>query len=130
MMSAADMEIMRLREEIEILQEENRQLKEGNKRQDILNTDSQMRLLGIRPSGVTILKMLMTGKVATHDAIIREMYDMDEPDNARNIISIQIMHLRRSLKEIGVSIETVHSVGYRMSEADIKKVSDLLSGVG
>lgn len=130
MMSAADMEIMRLREEIEILQEENRQLKEGNKRQDILNTDSQMRLLGIRPSGVTILKMLMTGRVATHDAIIREMYDMDEPDNARNIISIQIMHLRRSLKEIGVSIENIHGVGYRMSEADIKKVSDLLSGAG
>lgn len=65
-----------------------------------------------------ILKLLMTdiGIVFSRSQILTYLRGNDGFDISERAIDVQIVNLRRKLKDLGANIETVRGVGYRLRE--------------
>lgn len=110
----------RSRERIEILEEENRQLKARIAR--LCGTDDLFDIstvFGLTKRQATLAGMLISrGEVRRYD-FIDEVYDIDRQAMLQSpelSVSTLMKHLRRKLRTFGIEVETVYGFGYRMSE--------------
>lgn len=82
--------------------------------------------VGVTPQQAELVHILRAGRVVRHDTIASKMYGAGEPP-LENTIKVQISRLRRSLAPLGISIENVRAVGYRLIFDDVAPVDDSLA---
>ena len=120
--------IARLREEIETLKEENRQLRE-----DIVKVDSRLlRFLSKQQAG--LLTGMCKRDIAPYaflDRITeehgkRDRYEGDRHQNLRT--KVAVCKLRHKLKPYGIEIGLMRGVGYFIDETNKEKLNELIKG--
>lgn len=121
-------EIIRLRDEIDLLREENRQLRDQiGASDDALFARHCRELFFISKSRARLLSILMAGKTQSREGIWLAYCNpaKDRPDI--KIIDQQICSLRAALRPHGITIENVRCHGYHMSNASKALVTSLLT---
>ena len=117
--------IRRLRDRIDYLEEENRQLHERLAKYVTLPTKWRLNR-----SEATVFGELISTSVVSKERIMDALYghrpDCDWPESGK-IIDVHICNLRRKLKPFNVRIDTVHSRGWMLAERE--KYSHLLEDV-
>lgn len=109
-----------LREEIEQLREENRQLKDrlGLGASSLIAVETARSLLGVPRQAGRLLVALVSAPMVRREAIP----EICSPENWENIEDqigpVMISRLRRALRAHGLSIETIWGTGYRIAEPD------------
>lgn len=76
-----------------------------------------------------LLRLMRRGKCTKemiHEAIENNRGNPAEPTSAK-LIDVVIFHLRRKLRQFDVSIETVHAIGYSLSDESRDKIYALLN---
>lgn len=108
---------MDLREENELLREENRQLKERLALSISEQLMSHMRaVLGVQPQCVRLLNALMAVPIGRKEHLFEAMSPMwAKSDAEMKGVDVRIYHLRVALRKHGIEIETVWGVGYRLA---------------
>jgi DNA-binding response OmpR family regulator len=69
--------------------------------------------------GLRLVEMLLIfaknfERVVTFDKLISGLYGVREPDSARGALTVYVYHLGQQIAAIGLAIESVYGVGYRM----------------
>ncbi|CAN7583295.1 winged helix-turn-helix domain-containing protein [Devosia sp. LjRoot16] len=117
---------MDLRDEVEFLREENRQLKERLG----LSPDNQFFLearyrLRLQPQVARVLAALMGSPMVSKGELLEAMCDGWEERELKNV-DVRIFHLRKALRPHGVEIETIWGQGYRLVPEMKTRVRQLL----
>lgn len=109
-----------LREEIDQLREENRQLKErlGIGAEALIAIETARSLLSVPPQAARLLVALVSAPMLRKEVLA----EICSPTNWENIEDkvgmVMICRLRRALKPFGVGIENIWGTGYRVAEPD------------
>jgi len=108
------MDLIALREKIELLEEENRQLKELLEPK--FSADPKWGLTG---SETRVLGYLVQRQSVTNEFLIDALYMGSAankiPDDPSNMLKVWICRLRRKLKPFDIEINTEWGVGYFIS---------------
>lgn len=104
---------------IEILEEENRQLRE--KIAELTGRDIALVArcrLGLTQTEATIFAILVRCGMATHEQLRELIYEASEFDLLRphEAVRSHMKRMRRRLRPIGLDVKTVYSMGYEMTE--------------
>lgn len=85
------------------------------------------RVFGIAPQQAKLLVSLMDGRQRSHDSLRVVLWPNadDEPDS--NVLQVHVAILRKALRAHGISIGTLWSYGWQMSDADCTKAKALLN---
>lgn len=62
-----------------------------------------------------------------HDAVEKNRGNPDEPTD-KKIVDVVVCKLRKKLTPLGLNLNTVHSIGYEMTEADRARAWALIRG--
>lgn len=87
------------------------------------------------PACVSILLALLArpGQVVSREALMRATRapdaDVDDTPETK-VVDVQIVGVRRALASVGVEIQTVWGVGFRIPEADAETAEGLILGGG
>jgi two-component system cell cycle response regulator CtrA len=111
----------RIRQLETILQERNEVIREL--RQAITSTTEWMPPPGFTANEGRILQALMGHKVASRSILFATLYPNDYPN--QRIFDVFVCKLRKKLAPLGVHIQTVPRVGYRMDEESKEKLRAL-----
>ncbi len=123
-MSAID----ELRERLEILEEENHQLKDEIGFVDSLPDMKKLRVLGLSISGYRLFVLLSKRKMVLKDTVVRSLWpNGDEPETSMNVVSVQLHRIRKCLRQYGIEIRNVPTVGWYLENADREKVSKIVA---
>lgn len=77
------------------------------------------------PQTILCLKMLMTGKLCSKEAIL---YNISSNEDASlKLAQVTVCRVRAVLKPLGIKVITQYSRGYYISKTDIKKFKDLVN---
>jgi len=107
--------ITRMRERIETLEEENRQLKASV----IPDASSQTWRLGLTKTQSAMFERLEKSEMATREALLSVIEQTTgQPSNPKSLDTM-IHYMRRRLKGSGHQIRTVWGVGYRLTGKDM-----------
>ncbi len=105
---------MDLRDEVEFLREENRQLKE---RLGLSPTNQffleARRCLNLQPQTARVLSALMGSPMVSKGELLEAMCVGWEECELKNV-DVRIFHLRKALTPHGILIETIWGTGYRL----------------
>lgn len=119
-------EIARLREQLDELREENRQLRHDIGLIDRLPDHRKLRLIGMSESCFRIFSLLERRSIVTRDAIFAALWDDDEPDSAESAVGVYLNRLRKVLTRFDIKITNVRSVGWCLEEDSRKRAADLM----
>ncbi|RYE48320.1 MAG: helix-turn-helix domain-containing protein [Hyphomicrobiales bacterium] len=119
---------MNLRDEVELLREENRQLKERLG----LSPTTQFflearRRLELQPQTARVLAALIGGPLVSKAELLEAMCVGWEERELKNV-DVRIFHLRKALRPHGIEIETIWGTGYRLvpeMKARVRALLDL-----
>ena len=124
-----------LRERINLLEEENRQLKErlGLGAEAKIAAEKARAMFHVSPQAARLLVAIISVPMLSHE----DIPEICSPHNWENIDAriskVIICRLRRSLAPFGLGIETIWGVGYRIDDPDrtaIRQMLDLGQGGG
>ena len=81
------------------------------------------RIAGLTPMETTLLALLLKRDSASRSQIMAVCYGAD-PDAAPEdkIVDVMVSKIRRKLRPLGVTIENIHGVGYRLSAASKARI--------
>ena len=112
-MPDAERQIADLRERIEILEEENRQL-----RAEIRFAGPLPEGWSLSPSEQELMRALMVRPFLSREAAVSAVYgDRDEPENPHECIGVFMSRLRQKLRPRGIEIKTRWGFGFFLPEA-------------
>ena len=105
-------EIAAMRQQIEELEERNRQLEELLRGDDDVPAE-----WGLTKLEKQIYRIVASRKLATYEALFAILYGAD-PNGGRtiNLLKVKAHHLRKKLEPFGIEIETVWGQGYRLKK--------------
>jgi DNA-binding response OmpR family regulator len=83
------------------------------------------RPLGFSKRRAQILGILLNREIATRDFIFTAVWG-GESNVCDKIIDVHVSKIRKRLKMFGANIENIHNVGYRIPEADRKRLKAML----
>jgi hypothetical protein len=111
----------RLRDRIELLQEENRQLRDRIARLTGRDDAAKSRLaFGLTDGEALIFCTILHCGLASYSTLIDVLWhdrDEDLPEEVECAVRSHVKRLRRRLRPYGVNIGTVYSIGVSMDEA-------------
>ncbi len=117
--------------EIDMLREENRQLKdriaEISGLSDVLLARQKY---GLTDTEARIFLILVRRGSAEYDVIERAIYDdrdVEVPDGVNMAIRSHIKRMRRKLQKHGIDFETVYSLGFRMADKARSKAKQAIA---
>lgn len=120
-------EIERLREKIDVLREDNRQLREHIGMIDRLPDPDRLRILGISNTGYKILAILAKRKLVQRDFLASYLWnDGNEPEDAEGGIAVQLTRLRKLLAPYGIQIKNIRGVGWYFDDESSARANDLI----
>lgn len=109
-----------LRDRIEILEEENRQLKATIAKLTGVDIAEAARLaLDLTEAEALIFGLLVHCGVATYGQIQSAIYDLDKLDTINDVgeaIRSHIKRIRKKLRPVGLNFSTIYSFGFEMDE--------------
>ena len=120
------MTLERALERIAELEETIRQLK-SERGDEIFFIDE----LPASKQGLTLLRLFLSRRIVTRQLMLDAMYDERNdggPDCAQKVIDTTVCRLRKKLDPFGISLRTLRSQGYEISEADQTKLRALVAG--
>jgi DNA-binding response OmpR family regulator len=109
-----------LRDRIEVLEEQNRQLR--TRLRALTGAGASLvyrRAFGLTASEATILGMLIRCGEATYNTLFEAVYADDDfcgLENPNCAVRTHIKRLRRKIRPHGIEFETVYGFGFAMSE--------------
>lgn len=114
--------MLSLAEELDLLREENRQLKK------MLTVESNVSFgPHIRGQKARFLAVLMKHERAARDVVYYALYGSDpigdQPDE--RILDVMLCKTRKALKDYGVEIKTIHNVGWYLPPESKAKLKEL-----
>lgn len=122
-MSAALHDPRRLRERIEELEEQVRQLREALAPRIIWPLE-----WGLRPFERAILSAIHAcAGIATYERLVAALWH-EERDDPYALLKVHVWNTRRKLAAIGVDIATVRGIGYRLPPASRAILDAALEG--
>ncbi|WP_311276144.1 helix-turn-helix domain-containing protein [Methylobacterium sp. WCS2018Hpa-22] len=107
-------EIRRLRDRLDLLEEENRQLRENAKL--TFQAPAEWRLTNKENAFFAALHQAR-GQVLPLERILVAVYG-NEVDVSDRIVSVMVLKLRRKLQPFGVDIRTAWGIGYSLAVDD------------
>ncbi|WP_189375079.1 helix-turn-helix domain-containing protein [Mesorhizobium sp. M4A.F.Ca.ET.020.02.1.1] len=109
------------RDRIEILEEENRQLRATiAKLVGGDDTETARLTLSLTEAEATIFTLLVRCGVATYGQIQSAIYDVDRLDMINDVgeaIRSHVKRIRKKLRPLGIDFTTIYSLGFEMDEA-------------
>lgn len=119
-------QISRLREQIDELREENRQLRHNIGLIDRLPDRRKLKLIGMSESCFRIFALLERRSLVTKDVIFTALWDDSEPDSAESAVGVYLNRLRKVLARFEIKITNVRSVGWCLEDDNRKRAADLM----
>lgn len=119
-------QISRLREQIDELREENRQLRHNIGLIDRLPDHRKLKLIGMSESCFRIFALLERRSLVTKDVIFTALWDDNEPDWAESAVGVYLNRLRKVLARFEIKITNVRSVGWCLEDDNRKRAADLM----
>jgi hypothetical protein len=116
-----------LRRRLELVEAENADLRHILGFSDI--KPLKYKKLGLAPSGCYLLAALMARPMGTYDGLMFALhqYDADaRADMDPKIVQVQVCHMRRVLKTLGIIVTTVWGKGYKLEPEEKLKVAALV----
>jgi DNA-binding response OmpR family regulator len=114
---------------LEILEEENRQLKEMIGLSSVAVYPSKMKEYGLNVKNIEFLRILTKNEIVRKELLINASYGWhgkEEPEFAEQVVRTQMNDLRGRLKKHGVKIDTMYRVGYRLNPASLSKAKQIV----
>lgn len=125
--SERDIEMSRLRQRLDELAEDNRQIRsEIGASPSVDFVRRCRRVLGLSPSRAKMLAILMTGKVKSRNGIWLAYCDPSKERPDIYVIDTLLSYLRKALRPYGVTIDNVWGQGWVMDDASRALVRSLL----
>lgn len=119
-------EIARLREQLDELREENRQLKSEVGLIDSLPDYRKLKLIGMSDVGFRIFALLEKRSIVSKDALLRALWTDNEPENADAALGVYLNRLRKVIDRFEIKITNVRAVGWYLDDDSRKRASDLM----
>lgn len=119
-------ELAKLREQLDELQEENRQLKEEIGLIDQLPDYRKLRLIGMSDTCFRIFALLERRSIVSKDALLRALWNEDEPENALSALGVYLNRLRKILNGFEIKITNVRAVGWYLDDDSRAKAANLM----
>lgn len=119
-----------LREKIALLEEENIQLRKA-----LMPLDNPFVKLDLTPQQRELLHAIYRADIATYDhlaCVIDQWASLARADEAEGDahlrLKVAVCKLRQRLKPYSVTVETVYSVGYFMSQSSKARLQEIIKG--
>ena len=123
-------EMERLKERLEILEEENRQLRDDIGFLDTVPDMARLKMLGLSLTGFRLLSLLSKRKMVLKSTVIQSLWPSgDEPETAMSVMSVQLHRIRKCLREYGIEIENVRGVGWSVNDEGRKKAAEIVAEI-
>ena len=113
-----------LRDRIEELEEENRQLRDLLKCEDV----ELPREWGLTKAEARFVRLILGNPIATYELIMSALWwDKADgpPDTAHNSISIRVCRIRQKIPLLRDGLKNVHGQGYELTDAARREIGVL-----
>ena len=119
----------RYSDRLEILEEENRQLRERiAKLEGRDEIEHARRVFGLTHSEAAMFVLLLRFGSAPYETMADAVYHgQDEPSDIDWALRTHMKRMRKKTRPLGIDFETVYSMGYRMSD-EARKTARLFMG--